>query len=122
MRFEELDQDMQQIILECQTDFIRDGQQRLTQVDGAFQQWKSGAMDAKAAAEVLLQHAHSMKGVARTIYFEPFHEQSERTTDWIRERLADEWDEVAILQLIDHAANLHAAFAKCVLQHASNQK
>lgn len=113
MQFEELDEDMKQIIMECQDDFIRDGQERFARIREHIQSWQQSAITGPALADYCQQQVHSMKGVARTIYFHEFHELSEQIGEHVRSRAPQDWPDAEVNGLIRLMDNLQTNFAAC---------
>lgn len=113
MQFEELDEDMQQIIMECQEDFIRDGHERFAKIREQIGLWQQSAISGAVLADYCQQQVHSMKGVARTIYFHTFHELSEQIGENVRNRDAHNWPESAVNDLVRMMDGLQKQFNEC---------
>ncbi len=116
MQFEELDETMQQIILECQDDFIRDGKERITLVENDILRWKSQTITCLQLSQTIFKQIHSMKGVARTIYFGDFHELCEEISTWIREQSDEDWDAPTGNALLSRFELLRISFLACEKQ------
>lgn len=65
---------MKRIIKQSQHMYLTDAASRIAIVQGALEEWKSGATRTAAAVDIIHMQIHTMKGVALTIHFEPMHE------------------------------------------------
>jgi HPt (histidine-containing phosphotransfer) domain-containing protein len=114
MRFEDLDPDMQEIIKECQADFIRDSLERFGELDSKFSEWTQSTISATDYVESIQKHVHAMKGVARTIYYEVFHKKSEEIIFHIRQHLDPNWEQAEVEQIVEHLRLLRKELDNCV--------
>ncbi len=113
MQFEELDASMKEIIMECQADFLSDGTARFTAMEQMILDWKSGNYEQLKLVHDVHLHIHSMKGVARTIYFDHLHEMTELTVTWIRQKQDHEWTSELVEQLIQSVHEMKSSFDQC---------
>lgn len=74
MSTSEFEQKMKRIIKQTQQMYLTDAASRISVVQSALEEWKSGQSQTAAAIEAIHLQIHTMMGVALTIHFEPMHE------------------------------------------------